>query len=66
MLTNEHGRIQFKKWGTNHGEREERGAKECWVCAGGVPSPPSIGVGILFFLCGCLSTNWHVLVHSER
>ena len=49
MLTNEHGRIQFKKWGTNHGEREERGAKECWVCAGGVPSPPSIGVGILFF-----------------
>jgi len=33
---------RFKKWGTNRGQREERGAKgaEGWVCGGSSLSPP--------------------------
>ena len=34
---------RFKKWGTKHGEREERGAD--WGVGGVSPSPPGEGSG---------------------
>ena len=63
---------RFKKWGTNHGEREERGAESAE--GGGREeevSPPYLGGvwggGYVFSpdFFRFLSSNWQVLVHSE-
>ena len=66
-----HGRIHGSKWGTNHGEREERGPESAEEirCGEGCPLPTGKGFGkeampppqkIVRFL----SSKWQVLVHS--